>query len=92
MTCGPSSPPILSPHCSTEAPPAWLNSFAHRRHPPSTPGPQNATSAVTPAVTPAISFRNVSKRYPGGYEALTSISFDIAPGELVFITGHSGAG
>jgi cell division transport system ATP-binding protein len=39
-----------------------------------------------------ISFSHVSKRYPGGYEALKSISFDIAEGEMVFLTGHSGAG
>jgi len=39
-----------------------------------------------------ISFKQVHKRYPGGYEALKSVSFDIAEGEMVFITGHSGAG
>jgi cell division transport system ATP-binding protein len=41
---------------------------------------------------PAISFSRVSKRYPGGFEALKQVSFDIAPGEMVFISGHSGAG
>jgi cell division transport system ATP-binding protein len=39
-----------------------------------------------------ISFKQVHKRYPGGYEALKNVSFDIAEGEMVFITGHSGAG
>lgn len=39
-----------------------------------------------------ISFDRVSKRYPGGYEALREVSFDIARDELVFLTGHSGAG
>lgn len=39
-----------------------------------------------------IQFDNVSKRYPGGYEALSGISFHIEPGEMVFLTGHSGAG
>jgi len=39
-----------------------------------------------------ISFSQVSKRYPGGYEALKSVALDIQPGEMVFITGHSGAG
>ena len=35
---------------------------------------------------------NLSKRYPGGYEALKDISFEISAGQMVFITGHSGAG
>ncbi|HVC12521.1 MAG TPA: cell division ATP-binding protein FtsE [Burkholderiales bacterium] len=39
-----------------------------------------------------ISFSNVSKRYPGGQEALHGLSFSIQDGELAFLTGHSGAG
>ncbi|MFA6902097.1 MAG: cell division ATP-binding protein FtsE [Gallionellaceae bacterium] len=39
-----------------------------------------------------ISFKQVSKRYPGGYAALKNISFDVAAGEMLFLTGHSGAG
>lgn len=39
-----------------------------------------------------IHFSQVSKRYPGGYEALKNISFEIAEGEMIFLTGHSGAG
>lgn len=39
-----------------------------------------------------ISFSDVSKRYPEGLEALRNVSFTIAAGEMVFITGHSGAG
>jgi cell division transport system ATP-binding protein len=35
---------------------------------------------------------NLSKRYPGGYEALQDVSFEISAGQMVFITGHSGAG
>ena len=34
----------------------------------------------------------LSKRYPGGYEALADVSFEISAGQMVFITGHSGAG
>ena len=41
---------------------------------------------------PIVSFTQVSKRYPGGYEALKNVSFSVEPGELLFITGHSGAG
>lgn len=39
-----------------------------------------------------ISFSAVSKRFPGGKEALRSVTFSVADGELLFITGHSGAG
>lgn len=39
-----------------------------------------------------IKFDQVTKRYPGGHEALRGISFEIDKGELAFITGHSGAG
>jgi len=39
-----------------------------------------------------ISFSQVSKRYPGGLEALKGVSFTVAAGELCFVTGHSGAG
>jgi cell division transport system ATP-binding protein len=34
----------------------------------------------------------LTKRYPGGFDALAGISFEIAAGRMVFITGHSGAG
>ena len=35
---------------------------------------------------------NLSKRYPGGYEAVSDVSFAIEAGRMVLITGHSGAG
>ncbi len=35
---------------------------------------------------------NLSKRYPGGYEAIRDVSFAIEAGQMVLITGHSGAG
>jgi len=39
-----------------------------------------------------IVFDRVSKRYPNGREALTAVSFEIHTGEMVFLTGRSGAG
>ena len=39
-----------------------------------------------------IRFDEVSKRYDGGSEALSRVSFDLADGEMSFLTGHSGAG
>ena len=39
-----------------------------------------------------VSFSAVAKRYPGGQEALTDVSFALEPGELAFLTGRSGAG
>ncbi len=35
---------------------------------------------------------NLSKRYPGGFEALRDVSFSVEAGQMVLITGHSGAG
>ena len=39
-----------------------------------------------------IRFDNVSKRYPGGFEALSRVSFHLPRGKLAYLTGHSGAG
>ena len=39
-----------------------------------------------------IEFRDVSKRYSTGQDALRRVSFRLEPGELAFLTGHSGAG
>jgi cell division transport system ATP-binding protein len=39
-----------------------------------------------------IVLENVTKRFPGGQEALRTLSFSIERGEMVFVTGHSGAG
>ncbi|MBI3187429.1 MAG: ATP-binding cassette domain-containing protein, partial [Gammaproteobacteria bacterium] len=39
-----------------------------------------------------IRFDSVSKRYPGGFEALTNVSFHLPRGQMAYLTGHSGAG
>jgi cell division transport system ATP-binding protein len=39
-----------------------------------------------------IRFERVSKRYTGGHEALSDVSFEIRHGELLVLAGHSGAG
>lgn len=37
-------------------------------------------------------FEHVGKRYPGGIQALSDVSFRLEAGELAFLTGRSGAG
>ena len=39
-----------------------------------------------------LQFINVSKRYPGGADALKNVNFELEKGEMAFLTGHSGAG
>ena len=39
-----------------------------------------------------ILFDHVYKRYPNGREALSDLSLEIRSGEMLFVTGHSGAG
>lgn len=39
-----------------------------------------------------IRLEGVTKRYPGGHEALSNLSLAIETGEMAFVTGHSGAG
>ncbi len=39
-----------------------------------------------------IRFEHVGKRYPNGREALSDLSLNVDAGEMVFLTGHSGAG
>jgi cell division transport system ATP-binding protein len=39
-----------------------------------------------------ISFERVAKRYPNGREALSAVTLHVAAGEMVFLTGRSGAG
>lgn len=39
-----------------------------------------------------IVFDQVSKRYPGSFQALSQLNFSLQAGEMAFLTGHSGAG
>ena len=39
-----------------------------------------------------IRFEHVSKRYSASHDALIEMNFELAAGEMAFITGHSGAG
>ncbi|HZF24843.1 MAG TPA: cell division ATP-binding protein FtsE [Steroidobacteraceae bacterium] len=39
-----------------------------------------------------IHFERVHKRYPNGREALSDVTLNVSDGEMVFLTGHSGAG
>jgi cell division transport system ATP-binding protein len=39
-----------------------------------------------------IRFDRVHKRYPNGRDALADLSLEVDSGEMVFLTGHSGAG
>ncbi|TCK17096.1 cell division ATP-binding protein FtsE [Thiogranum longum] len=39
-----------------------------------------------------IRFDNVSKRYPGGKDALHAVNLHMPAGSMAFLTGHSGAG
>lgn len=43
-------------------------------------------------MTALIEISEVTKRYPGGHEAVANVSLEIASGEMAFLTGHSGAG
>ena len=43
-------------------------------------------------MTPAIEVRQLSKTYPGGVEAVKSIDFDVAAGEVFGLLGPNGAG
>ncbi|HOU54936.1 MAG TPA: cell division ATP-binding protein FtsE [Myxococcota bacterium] len=41
---------------------------------------------------PLLSLQGVTKRYPGGVEALRDVSFEVNEGEFLFLAGPSGAG
>lgn len=50
------------------------------------------TTTILTIIINMLRFQNVSKTYPGGFLALKNVSFNLAAGEMAFLTGHSGAG
>src|SRR6266576_5765956 len=55
--------------------------------------PMQSRSESTPRVKqPAISVRQLRKTYPGGVEAVKSIDFEVAAGEVFGLLGPNGAG
>jgi ABC-2 type transport system ATP-binding protein len=54
-------------------------------------GPSLPTSDTAPAATPAIAVRDLTKLY-GDFTAVQSISFEVAPGEILGLVGPNGAG
>jgi cell division transport system ATP-binding protein len=54
--------------------------------------PHRPSAPHVPATGAVISFAGVEKRYSATDTALAGISFDIFPGEFVFLVGHSGSG
>ena len=64
----------------------------HLRRRRSREGAHRSSAPHAPATGAVISFSNVEKRYSATDHALDGISFDIFPGEFVFLVGHSGSG
>ena len=50
------------------------------------------TSKLVPRTQPGIAVRGLSKTYPGGVEAVKSIDFEVAAGEVFGLLGPNGAG
>jgi cell division transport system ATP-binding protein len=51
-----------------------------------------STPSSMPEAPAMVRFEHVTKHYTASGDALTDISFELAAGEMAFLTGHSGAG
>jgi osmoprotectant transport system ATP-binding protein len=58
----------------------------------SAPIEQPLLISTTPKTDAAVAWRDVSKAYPNGYEALRSVSLCVTPGEVLAVLGTSGSG
>ena len=47
---------------------------------------------TAPSAAAVVSWRDVSKVYPDGHEALCNVSLDVVPGEVLAVLGTSGSG
>ena len=54
--------------------------------------PHRPDAPHAPATGAVVSFNNVEKRYTATDLALAGVSFDVYPGEFVFLVGQSGSG
>ena len=54
--------------------------------------PHRPSTPHAPATGAVLSFSDVEMRYSATDVALDSVSFDVFPGEFVFLVGHSGSG
>src|SRR3989304_10223257 len=54
--------------------------------------PSRFSSLIPSKSNQMINFQEVSKHYPDGTVALEKVSFEVSPGEFLFVVGPSGAG
>jgi ABC-2 type transport system ATP-binding protein len=54
--------------------------------------PDETMTQAPASIQPAIAVRNLAKTYASGFEALSDINLDIAPGEIFALLGPNGAG
>ena len=70
----------------------WQHTERHLRRRRHRDDPHRPSAPHPPATGAVVSFSGVEKRYSATDVALDGVSFDIFPGEFVFLVGHSGSG